>query len=181
MTYPKGIDISAHQDNTPSLAGLHFVFCRANYGTGKDRRYDTHSANVLAAGLVLGAYTFGTDSDPIAQADKLLAVAGNAQLLVLDWERNVIKKKRADGTIYYENHTMSLAQAKAFLARVKAKDDRPLGLYRSASVYPGRIGQDFNWIAEWSSTPPSVTWTFWQYRGSPLDLDYFNGTLARRV
>ena len=129
-----------------------------------------HAKNVLAKGKVLGAYHFGTgDAGALAQAKAFLAAVGNKpSFLVLDLERN------ASGT------TMSKARATAFIKAVKALDPlkRKVGLYHSDSGWPGNIGQDFNWVAKWSATPPTRPWRLWQYRGSPLDLDQFDGTVT---
>lgn len=159
-----GIDISHHQATTPSLEGLGFVFVRATYGLMPDRRMATHAAAVRAAGLVLGAYHFGRAGDPAAQAAAFLARAGDADLIALDLE--------ADG----RGPSMSQAEARAFL-RVVQEAGRPCGLYHSDSGFPS-LGQDWNWVARWSSTPPRRPWTIWQYRGSPFDLDRFAGSEA---
>jgi hypothetical protein len=72
---------------------------------------------------------------------------------------------------------MSDAQAKRFVALVKAARAK-CGLYASLSGFPS-FGQSYNWIALWASTPPaSRSWAFWQFGGSPLDHDVFNGTRA---
>ena len=164
MSLTPGIDISVWQKVTPSLEGLGFVFCRAGYADSTvDGRYAYHAANVRSAGLVLGAYWFWYDGQDNAQAVKtLLRVAGDADLLVLDLEgRNATT---ASGR----------AQARDFINRVHAAG-RTIGLYHSLSGFPD-CGQDWNWVAYWSAQRPPIPWTFWQYRGSPLDLDYFDGS-----
>jgi len=155
-----GIDVSRYQTTTPSLTGLDFVGIRATYGTWPDALYAIHLANTQKAGLVALAYHFGTGQPVAAQVATFLATAGKADLFVLDLERN--------GNLA----SMSLTQARQFIAAVKATGRR-IGLYHSESGFPS-LGQDYNWVANWSQVP-SVHWTFWQYRGSPLDLDRFNG------
>jgi hypothetical protein len=161
----EGIDISHWQARTPPLGtSLGFVFARAVYGSTPDDRYAMHAATVRAAGKVLGAYAFGRDADGAAQARAFLEVVGpRVRLVALDYER--------DG----DHGHMTVAQARAFIATVKASG-RACGLYASESGYPS-LGQDWNWVANWDRQP-RVPWAFWQYRGSPLDLDRFAGTMA---
>jgi GH25 family lysozyme M1 (1,4-beta-N-acetylmuramidase) len=170
MTNAKGIDISKWQTSTPSLIGRSFVIARATWQTSKDIRFDMHAKNVLAKGKVLGAYHFGTgDATAAAQAKAFLAAVGKKpSFLVLDLERN------AHGT------TMSKARAAAFIKQVKALDPykRKVGLYASSGNWPGNLGQDFNWVAHWGVDQPTRKWVLHQYRGSPLDLDQFNGTVS---
>lgn len=160
MSYPQGIDISQYQATTPSLAGLAFVFARASIGLGADTMYVTHRDHVKAAGLVMGAYHFGTNADPAQQARVFLASATGANLFVLDLEGS--------------DSPMTNAQAQTFIAAVKSAG-HTCGLYHSESGYP-ELGQDFDWVAHWGVATPTRHWTFHQFRGSPLDLDQFNGT-----
>lgn len=164
MSLANGIDISYANATTPGLDGREFVFVRATYGTTKDVRWDYHSANVRKAGRVLGAYAFGIHSDPVAQARAFLDIAGSADMLALDLERESGKPE------------MTEAQAAAFIATVQATG-RSIGLYHSDSGFPD-VGQDWNWVAKWGSVEPARPWKFWQYRGYPLDLNYFNGSEA---
>jgi hypothetical protein len=163
----EGIDISHWQATTPDLTGRAFVFARATYGTSPDGRYAMHAANVRAAGRVLGAYHFArpiTTGDSVAeQVAAFLAAGSGADLFALDRER--------DG----DNGTMTQADARAFIAAVQATGRR-IGLYASESAFAD-LGQDWDWVANWSREP-ARHWDFWQYRGSPLDLDRFAGTLA---
>lgn len=163
----EGIDISAHQITTPNLTGRAFVFVRATYGAHGDSRYFVHAANVRKAGKVLGAYHFArpiSTGDSVAeQVHDFLLMAREADLLVLDWE--------SDGG----NGTMRTEDARAFISAVHAAGKK-IGLYTSESHFRD-IGQDFDWVANWSREP-SRHWDIWQYRGSPLDLDRFDGTVA---
>jgi hypothetical protein len=157
-----GIDVSHWQSTTPSLAGLDFLFARASIGTQTDERYGQHIAAAKKAGLVTGAYHFGdnrTTAD--AQAAAFLKAAGDVDLYVLDHEGA---------------NQMTDAQAKRFIALVKAARGG-CGLYASLSGFPS-FGQSYNWIALWASTPPTKAWTFWQFGGSGIDHDIFNGTRA---
>jgi len=160
MSYLRGIDVSHWQGTTPSLAGLGWIAARATFGTTPDDKFAMHMANGRAAGLGLMAYHFG---DPTKSVSSQLAVflraAGSIQKCVLDIEAGDI----------------TLAQARVFIAGLKAAG-KTAGVYHSLSSYPWDLGQDFDWLAAWGSVTPPGPWEFWQYRGSPLDLDYFNGT-----
>lgn len=159
----KGIDVSKYQTTTPPLDGLDFLFARASYATTLDPKYVTHTVAARKAGLIVGAYHFGVGfKTPAEQAYAFLRAADSADLLALDLE--------ADRT-----QTMSQVQAREFIRLVHVAG-RKIGLYHSRSSFPS-LGQDWNWVAHWGvTTPPNIPWAFWQYRGSPLDLDYFNGT-----
>jgi Glycosyl hydrolases family 25 len=163
MTTLQGIDVSHWQPSTPPLAGLSFLFAKATEGTWfVDPLYATHTAAARAAGLVAGAFHFGVDVDPIAQARNFLAVAGGAGLLALDLENSPVP--------------MTNAQGLSFIAAVHAAG-RKVGLYHSLNGFLN-LGQDWDWVADWGTTPPPIPWTFWQYQGSPLDRDKFSGDLA---
>ena len=161
----EGIDVSRWQPTTPSLVDKSFLFARATYGTTADAMYATHIVNARKAGLLVGAYAFGVGDVPVAdQVNAFLATAGSVNFYVLDLERNGSRP------------SMTGTQAAAFIAAVRAKG-HPCGLYHSESGFPS-LGQSYNWVANWSRIP-AIAWSFWQYRGSPLDLDRFNGTLAQ--
>lgn len=160
----EGIDVSVYQATMPSLAGRAFVFCRASIGQYIDSRYAQHAAEVRAAGRVLGAYHYVRKAVPAAtQVDVFLAQAKGADLLALDLEG-------ADGD------ATGKAVARDMIAALQATGRR-IGLYHSLSGYPS-LGQAWRWVAAWQATPPSIPWEFWQYRGSPLDLDRWHGDLA---
>lgn len=162
-----GIDVSVWQSTTPDLTGQSFLFARATYGTAIDGKYAMHIANARAAGLTVGAYHFGrsTSAAPIAtQAAVFLGAAGDVDLYVLDLE--------SDGSAV----GMTNAEAAQFIAAVQATG-RKCGLYHSASGFP-QLGQDWNWVAQWTANPPTIPWTFWQWQGDPLDRDRFAGDAA---
>lgn len=168
--YPvHGIDVSKWQDPANDGAimdGLAFVGIRACYGTTPDTAYAAHEANARAHGAVVLAYCFGRYADGSQQAKALVNAAPHADLYVLDME--------ADGT----NQAMTASQASAFFAAIRSLTPKKAGLYHSESGFPTGLGQQFNWVAHWgTTTPPKVPWAIWQFQGSPLDSDVFNGTL----
>ena len=167
MGLPEGIDVSSHNGD-PTLRGLSFLFARACYATRADSKYARHVARARAAGLVVGAYIFGVggrQASVAAQVATFLRIAKGADLLALDLETN--------GT----GATMTNAEARQFIALVH-KAGHPIGLYHSRSGFPA-LGQDWNWCAQWRTAPPvGIAWRFWQYQGSPLDRNRFNGSEA---
>lgn len=167
--YLAGVDLSRY-NGEPTTTGLSFAFVRATYGTAVDPRYARHVAWLRSHGLIVGAYHFGVGGaqDPIgAQVERFLEASKGAGLLALDLETNTSHAP-----------TMTRAEAVGFVSRVHAAG-HAIGLYHSRSSFP-RIGQDWNWIAQWGDRPPTgLPWTFWQYQGAPLDRDYFHGNAAQ--
>jgi hypothetical protein len=157
----KGVDVSKWQATTPPLAGLDFLFARASVGTVKDDMYAWHTLHASAAGLIVGAYHFGYTGHTSAQVAAFLDAAGDVDLYALDVEGP---------------NAQTHLEATAFIKAVKATG-KVCGLYHSDSGFFD-AGQDFDWVAKWSPTPPKRHWDFWQYRGSPLDLDRYNGSRA---
>jgi hypothetical protein len=157
-----GMDVSKWQATTPSLTGLSFLFARASVGLRADERYDMHIANARAKGLIVGAYHFNWSGLTVSgQVAAFLAAAGDVDFYFVDVEGA---------------NAFSRTETASFIAGMHDAG-KPCGLYHSDSGYFD-AGQDYDWVAKWSPTPPSRHWQFWQYRGSPLDLDRFNGTLA---
>jgi len=166
-----GIDVSYWQPRTPGLRGLAFAFARATYGTSPDKKYAMHMRNFRAARLdAAGAYHFGVGwATPERQVAVFLATARDADLLALDLESDRTK-------------SMTQAQAREFI-RLVHRAGRRIGLYHSRSGFPN-LGQDWNWVADYTrgarlAGRPLTTkpWTFWQWQGSPLDRNWFNGDL----
>jgi len=77
-----------------------------------------------SAGLLWGAYHFGTGADPIAQAQNFLKVASPTpqDILVLDFEPNTTPPR----------NSMTLDQARAFIGFVKNATGVMPGLYGGA-------------------------------------------------
>jgi len=189
------VDVSHHNGN-PSFSGLKAagilgVIHKATQGTnGPDPTYAAHKASAKAAGLLWGAYHFGTGDDGVAQADSFLNVGGNAagQVLVLDFEPNTT------------GPSMSLEEARAFVTHVKDRTGRYPGLYSGHYVKEllgtgadSVLGACWLWLAQYGPTPvvpPNwSTWTMWQYTDGALgpdpkeipgvgrfDRDLFNGS-----
>jgi len=193
------VDISHHNGNVDlgkaQAAGIVGVIHKATQGTSMvDNMYDQNRQKAVAAGLLWGAYHFGTQADGAAQADFFLskANADDQTLLVLDFEPN-------------GNATMTLNQARAFILRIKEVTGRFPGLY-SGSLIKEQLGnqlphplfaQCFLWLAQYGPAPTHIpatwpAWTMWQYTDGNVgpqphtvdgigncDRDQFNGTLEQ--
>ncbi len=170
----EGIDVSKWQRTTPPLTGLAFAFARATYATTADPMYATHVAAFRKASIVVGAYHFGVGFRPVAsQVDAFLGVARDADLLALDLERD-------------STQTMTAAQGREFIARLRQRaPGKTILLYSSRGTWPGDLGQDANWIADYTLAArvarrplTKLPWAFWQWTSRPWDRDKFNGDLA---
>jgi len=192
------VDLS-HYNNAVNFSearqgGLLGVVHKATQGTFEtDPEYAARRPLALAAGLLWGAYHFGTDADGAAQAQHFLSTARPAPgvLLMLDFEAPAA------------GPGMSRAQAEAFVQAVHAATGRYPGLY-STCGYLAATGAEQSsvlakcwlWLAEYApiaepKAPPLWrTWTMWQYTDGqagneprsapgigPCDRDIFNGEL----
>lgn len=193
----KGVDVS-HFDGTIDWAaarrdGIAFAIIKATEGTTfVDNRFATNWANTRANGIVHGAYHFfRPKSDPVAQADFFVRIAGSPKSGELP---PVIDLEVTDGL----TAAQVAAGARTFLQRVQQKTGRVPMIYTSVRVFNSLLGgpSGFNpyplWVANWNvqcpniPNPPWTRWTVWQHsdRGTvagfsdPVDVDRFNGTSA---
>lgn len=189
------VDLSHHNGNVnlnkAKEAGLLGVIQKASQGqASKDPTYQTNRTKASNAGLLWGAYHFGTGSDGLKQAQHFLKTVGNDEgvLLVLDFEPNPT------------GPSMSLEEARAFVTHVKEATGRFPGLY-SGHYIKDLLGTRTDpvlancwfWLAQYGPTavvPPNWgTWTMWQYTDGAVgpephtvsgigrcDRDKFNGT-----
>lgn len=189
------VDISHHNGNinlqTAKDDGIIGVIHKATQGTTViDPMYQTNRTQAANAGLLWGAYHFGTGGDGTAQAQYFLRVVGNTDntLLVLDFEPNP------------GGASMALADARAFVTEVQQATGRFPGFYSGSYIKQllgnGRdpvLAQCWLWLPEYGPTPivPAnwTTWTMWQYTDGNFgpqphsvngigncDRDQFNGT-----
>ncbi len=143
------------------------VIHKSRQGSGfADDKYAQPRTAAVAQGLLWGAYHFGTSADVSAQVKNFLDTAkpDDNTLLALDFEKN--EPNPSD--------TMSLTQAKQFVAMVQAKTGRLPVLYGGAmlkeslgnAVDPD-LAQCRLWWAEYASARKlPVTWLnyfLWQY------------------
>ena len=189
------VDISHHNANVDfaklKAAGIVGVIHKATQGmSGADPTYSTHRAAARQAGLLWGAYHFGTDSDGVQQAINFLGAVGDLTntLIALDFESNPT------------GPSMSLEEARAFITHVKESTGRYPGFYSGHDIkqllgsgMDSVLANCWFWLAQYGPTavvPPNWnTWTLWQYTDGALgpdpteipgvgryDRDLFNGS-----
>jgi lysozyme len=190
------IDVS-HVNESPlwsqvHAAGIAGVIHKATQGTGSvDPAFASARTAAPAAGLLWGAYHFGTGDDAKAQAQFFLdTVQPDAQTLcAIDFE--------SSGT------PMSLAQLLAWVETVQNATGRPPVVYGGLSLLFPEIGTAAYpalaacplWVAQYtpasapSGIPPQVwkQWTLWRYTdngrvdGIPtaVDRSRFAGTVGQ--
>lgn len=179
-------------------SGLAGVIHKATTGaTGKDPKYASRRSAALNAGLLWGAYHWGTNSNVDRQLANFLSTAepDERTLVALDFEPD-------------NPRTMELDQAREFLEKISIKLGRKAVLY-SGSLIKDRLGNRTNaffgshrlWLAQYGDNPTvQRSWSrywLWQYTdgihgpaprtvpGIPgnsrgqLDCNSFEGTAAR--
>lgn len=193
----KGVDVS-HFDGAINWKaarqdGITFAIIKATEGTTfVDDHFTTNWTSTASNGIVHGAYHFfRPKSDPVAQADFFVRIAGSPKPGDLP---PVIDLEVTDGL----TAAQVAAGARAFLQRVQQKTGRVPMIYTSVRVFDSLLGGPsgfdpyFLWVANWNvrcpniPNPPWKRWTFWQSSATgtvagfsdPVDLDSFNGTSA---
>lgn len=173
----KGCDISNYQKVTPN--GFDFYIIKASEGYGwTDGMMSTHYTNVQNMKKLAGFYHYARPdlgNSPESEADWFLHLVKQYTghvIFALDWE---------GASLNYSSDW-----ALRWLKRVYEQTGvRPV-LYTSGSeIWSGKYKAiaDANfglWIAQWGVSQPTIkggwnSYAIWQYSGSPLDLDYFNG------
>jgi GH25 family lysozyme M1 (1,4-beta-N-acetylmuramidase) len=165
-----------HEDTVTSFtdaaaAGIWGIIHKATTGaTGTDPAYQSRRQPALDAGLLWGAYHFGTNADVTQQVDNFLNWATpDAQTLVaLDFEP-------------YSGDQMTLDQARQFLTLLGQQLGRLPVLY-SGSLIKQDLGTTVDsffgshrlWLADYSSMPTlQASWSqywLWQYTDSTTGL-----------
>jgi GH25 family lysozyme M1 (1,4-beta-N-acetylmuramidase) len=165
------VDLSHHNRNVDFGSvvadGVLGIIHKATQGSAFiDPTYATRREAAKSAGLLWGAYHFGTAADPVVQAQFFLRVASRApeDLIVLDLETNQANP----------NKTMSLDQARAFIGEVQDAIGITPGLYGGAylkeqlgDVADPTLQACWLWWAQYGPAPAIPTnwanWTLWQY------------------
>lgn len=184
-TFNVVVDLSHHNQanvdfTRASAAGILGVIHKATQGTGfVDPMYATRRTAASNAGLLWGAYHFGTAADPVAQAKNFLKVANptSNDILVLDLEKNTTTP----------GYDMTLDQARAFVGFVQNATGVTPGLYGGAylrdqlgSALDPVLGACWLWWAQYGPAaliPPNWgSFTLWQYTDGhhgnpPFNLD----------
>lgn len=184
MAYAEGIDVSKYQPSIAGVLRLHgrsLCIVKVSEGTTPDPLAAQHFAACRAAHVDwMGAYHYlRIEVDGAAQARAFLAlVPDDVDFLCLDVE----------GRSLYDpaTHGAFLGIARYFILTLRALDPkhRPILLYSSRGTWPGALGQDANWCADYAGDPnrffarPRVPWIVWQYTsradGMNLDADRFD-------
>jgi lysozyme len=192
------IDISHHNGKSLDFAlarqdGIRGVIHKASQGAGmRDPMYLANQEKARDAGLLWGAYHFGTGSDSFLQAQNFVEAIGDPSgvLMALDLEPNPA------------GPSMTLAQARTFVMQVYELTGRWPGLYSGHAIKrmlghrkDPVLANCWLWLAQYGPkavVPPNwPTWTLWQYtdgtiggepktvRGIGLcDRNRFNGSEA---
>jgi lysozyme len=155
-------DVDLGQAKDDGIIGvIHKATQSTNY---TDPNYTCNRTKAADAGLLWGAYHFGTGGDGAGQADYFLSVVspGPYELLVLDLETNT------------QGSSMSLDDAHDFVSRVYDVTGKWPGLY-SGSYIKDQLGSNKDevlaycwfWLAQYGSTAVVPAnwpcWTMWQY------------------
>jgi len=190
------IDLSHHNGavdlQKAKAAGIVGVIHKGTQGlTYVDPAFATNRKNAAAAGLLFGAYHFGTCASGADQADFFLKTVQPAatDLLVLDFEENTA------------GPTMLLDQARDFVTRVQSATGRWPGLYGGHYLKQTLGANDdpvlsncWLWLSQYgpNAVIPSAwdEWKLWQYTDGKLgpnpepvdgvgccDRNTFNGTV----
>lgn len=188
------VDISHFQSDVQldvaKEAGLIGIIHKATQGTGyTDPRFAQRQGEAANAGLLFGAYHFGTGGSGAAQAQYFLSVVnpGPQTLLALDYERNPggASMTIGDAVDFVQTIYNRVSRWPVFYGGAKIKQDLGGGSNPILANCPF-------WLAEYgpvAHVPPNwPTWTLWQYTDGavgpgpyavpgigPSDRDKFNG------
>lgn len=176
----RGLDVSTFQGEM-DFSEYDFVIIKASEGWAyQDDGMNRHVQSALRTNTPFGFYHYARPdlgNSPETEADSFIGFVrpyiGQA-IFALDWEQLSL------------NYPASWALQ--WCQYVKQKTGITPFIYIQASVensgsmralYQGGFPL---WIAQWEVSQPQVEtwdrWTLWQYQGSPLDLDYFDGTVS---
>lgn len=174
-----GLDVSVFQ-NEMNFSAYDFVIIKASEGWAyQDEHMIMHVNSALSTNTPFGFYHYARPdlgNSPQTEADSFLSYVqpyiGQA-IFALDWEQKSLNYP-ASWALEWCNY-------------VKQKTGITPFIYIQASVENSGVMRSLYqagfplWIAQWEVSTPDVEtwdkWTLWQYQGSPLDLDYFDGTL----
>lgn len=160
-----GVDVSGHQPGWTPDTDDKFVFVKATEGrTVVNSQAAAQLKAARTKGLQIGHYHFLWPDNAKAQAAWFVGNADirSGDLLVCDWENT-------------GGGHPSVEDAAVFIAEVeRLKPGHRVGLYCNRSDWANTAvkANDFLWIAQWSSTTPTMDWTFWQYTDKPIDQNW---------
>ena len=192
-----------HGDSVESFAdakaaGVMGIIHKATTGaTGTDDKYQSRRQTAIAAGLLWGAYHWGTAAPIAQQVANFLNLAkpdGNT-LIALDFERMADDQMTIDGVRAFSDAIFQALQRRPV---IYSSDLIKTGLGTAVDPF---FGSHRLWLAEYNSNPrPQASWPsfwLWQYtdgatgpgirtvpgisgnRVGNVDCNYFDGTPAQ--
>lgn len=175
----RGCDVSSWQSPSDwSAADYDFVIMKASEGvTITDSQAAAHYKKAQRAGLLTGFYHYARPEYNTARAEaehfvSIIRPYIGKSILALDYEGSALA--------YGASWALKWLQYVEEMTGVK-----PVIYLQGSAVgnYKAVCDADYGlWVAHWGVDSPRIgpwhTWALWQYRGDPLDLDYFNGDRA---
>ena len=172
----KGCDVSSWQSTSDwSASEFDFVICKATEGvTIIDSQAQAHYAKAKRSGLLTGFYHYARPESNSAQREAQYFVDAvrpyiGESILALDYEGRALAYG-PEWALRWLNivHEMTGVKPVIYLQG------------SAVSGYGDILSADYGlWVAHWGTQNPWISpwpfYTLWQYRGDPLDLDYFNG------
>ena len=175
----KGCDVSSWQ-NPSDWNGddFDFVIMKASEGvTITDSKAASHYKKAQSLGKLTGFYHYARPEYNTAakEAQYFVSIVKpyiGKSILALDYEGKAL--------------AYGASWAKQWLDKVYELTGVKPVIYLQGSVvkdYKAILDADYGlWVAHWGVSSPRIApwpfYTLWQYRGDPLDLDYFNGDKA---
>lgn len=179
-----GIDVSNYQ-NEMDFSKYDFVIMKASEGVGyKDKMLDTHYNHLHGKSdgkpdteKLYGFYHYARPdlgNAPESEADWFLSLVGHHAghcIYALDWEQSSLAYD-TDWCLRWLNHVYEKTGVK------------PLLYIQASQEWTGKYDKikkaDYGlWVAHWGVQEPTISnwnvWAMWQFQGSPLDSNYFNG------
>lgn len=198
-TQTPGIDVSSHQGNvtwsTQWSAGKKFAYVKATEGTSyRNPYFGQQYTGSYGVGMIRGAYHFALPSSSSArdQANHFVANGGgwsrDGKTLpgVLDIEYNPY-----GATCYGLSQATMRSWIASFASRYKTLTGRDVIIYSTTdwmTQCTGNTGAFASrnplWIARYASSAGTLPrgwdyYSFWQYTSTPIDQNYFNGTMSQ--
>ncbi len=175
-------DIHIHAQQ--AALGKKFCLIKCDESGAHDVMFKRHWLEAKKQGMIVGAYNFFHPAqDPKAQAQDLINLVGQLGPgdlgAICDNEKDDGLPARDADAAYTFMATAADALKKRswYYGSPRFTDDHIKG--------DARFSEFHNWVAQypWRSggplvAPPWTTWNMWQFSGTGLDLNLFNGDLA---
>jgi hypothetical protein len=172
MTRARGADFSSYQDLTATRAaitrGLDFGVVKLTEGVDYVNVLAPAQLELLLEhGAIVAVYHFlSHDVDGARQWDHFESHLPGARCPVaVDHEPD-------------RGVTPSDLTVREFIRRGHQRGYK-VGRYGSLNVMSRKLGEDWRWVAKWSTTPPAIRWDVWQFADGPgPDWNQFDGDAA---